>query len=59
MTDLLFSSSIGVSILVRVGHSADPRVVLASPETADKFCAALNSQGRLSGRNGANVMINA
>ena len=48
-----------MSILVRVGHSADPRVVLASPETADKFCAALNSQGRLSGRNGANVMINA
>lgn len=57
--DLLFSSSIGVSILVRVGHSADRRVVPASPETADEVCAALNSQGRLFGRNGANVVINA
>ena len=57
--DLSFASSIGVSSLVRVGHSADRRVVLESTETADKFCAARNSQGRLFGRNGANVMINA
>lgn len=45
--------------LVRVGHSADLRIVLASPETADKLCAPLDTQGRLSCRNGADVVINA
>ena len=52
-------SSTGEHRLVRVQHEADLRVILASPETADDLCAPLETEGRLSCRNGANVVINA
>lgn len=52
-------SSTGEHRLVRVDHEADLRVILASPETADELCAPLETEGRLSCRNGANVVINA
>lgn len=45
--------------LVRVQGGADLRIVLASPETADELCAPLDTEGRLSCRNGSNVVINA
>lgn len=45
--------------LVRVEHEADLRIVLATPGTADALCAPLDTEGRLSCRNGANVVINA
>lgn len=37
----------------------DFRVLLAAPETADALCAPLNTGGRLSCRNGQDVVINA
>lgn len=45
--------------LVRVQGGADLRIVLASPATADELCAPLDIEGRLSCRNGSNVVINA
>lgn len=45
--------------LHQVTGDADFRVVLASPETADDLCAPLDTGGRLSCRNGENVVINA
>ena len=39
--------------------SADFRVVLASPETTDALCAPLLTRGRVSCRNGGDVVINA
>ena len=40
-------------------ESADFRVVLASPETTDALCAPLLTRGRVSCRNGGDVVINA
>ena len=45
--------------LVRVDRAPTARVLLASPETADALCAPLETRGRLSCRNGANVVLNA
>lgn len=45
--------------LHQVTGDADFRVVLASPETADDLCAPLDTDGRLSCRNGEDVVINA
>lgn len=45
--------------LVRVQETATLRIVLASPATADRLCAPLNTGGRLSCRNGSNVVLNA
>ena len=47
------------NLLARVDGGADLRVVVASPETADRLCAPLGTEGRLSCRNGANVVLNA
>lgn len=45
--------------LVRVDGHADLRIVLATPETADDLCAPLDTDGRLSCRNGDDVVLNA
>lgn len=45
--------------LVRVDGHADLRIVLATPETADDLCAPLDTDGRLSCRNGFTVVLNA
>lgn len=45
--------------LVRVDSHADLRIVLATPETADGLCAPLDTDGRLSCRNGDDVVLNA
>lgn len=45
--------------LVRVDGHADLRVVLATPQTADDLCAPLDTDGRLSCRNGGDVVLNA
>lgn len=45
--------------VVRVDGHADLRIVLATPETVDELCAPLDTGGRLSCRNGDNVLINA
>jgi hypothetical protein len=45
--------------LVRVDGHADLRIVLATPETADELCAPLDTGGRLSCRNGGDVVLNA
>lgn len=45
--------------LVRVDGQADLRIVLATPETVDELCAPLDTGGRLSCRNGDDVVINA
>ncbi len=45
--------------LTRVDDHADLRIVLASPETADALCAPLDTGGRLSCRNGTDVVLNA
>jgi hypothetical protein len=45
--------------LVRVDGQADLRIVLATPETADELCAPLDTGGRLSCRNGGDVVLNA
>lgn len=45
--------------LERVDGHADLRIVLASPETADSLCAPLDTAGRLSCRNGSDVVLNA
>ena len=44
---------------VRVDGHADLRIVLATPETVDELCAPLDTGGRLSCRNGDDVVINA
>lgn len=45
--------------LVRVDAAPAVRVLLATPATADALCAPLQTGGRLSCRNGANVVLNA
>lgn len=45
--------------LARVDGHADLRIVLATPETADALCAPLDTDGRLSCRNGSDVVLNA
>ena len=45
--------------LQRVEHDPDFRIRLATPETADRLCAPLDTGGRLSCRNGENVVLNA
>jgi hypothetical protein len=45
--------------LVRVDGHSDLRIVLATPETANDLCAPLDTDGRLSCRNGGNVVLNA
>lgn len=42
--------------LVRVDGHADLRIVLATPETTDALCAPLDTDGRLSCRNGSDVV---
>jgi hypothetical protein len=46
-------------LLVREAGDADLRILLASPTTADRLCAPLLTRGRLSCRNGQNVVLNA
>lgn len=46
-------------LLVREDGDADLRILLASPTTADRLCAPLLTRGRLSCRNGQNVVLNA
>lgn len=55
------SWSAGGYDLAQVGpdDDADIRIVLASPETADSLCLPLDTGGRLSCRNGRDVVINA
>lgn len=45
--------------LSRVAGDADFRIVLASPDTVDRLCAPLDTKGRVSCRNGDDVVINA
>jgi hypothetical protein len=45
--------------LQRVEHDPDVRIRLATPETADRLCVPLDTGGRLSCRNGENVVLNA
>lgn len=45
--------------LVRVEGEADLRIVLASPRTTDRLCAPLDTRGKVSCRNGEDVVINA
>jgi hypothetical protein len=45
--------------LERVAGDADFRIVLASPDTVDRLCAPLATKGRVSCRNGDDVVINA
>lgn len=45
--------------MVRVDGEADLRVVLASPRTTDELCAPLSTKGKVSCRNGDDVVINA
>ncbi|MBC7279340.1 DUF3152 domain-containing protein [Nocardioides sp.] len=45
--------------LARVDGHADLRIVLATPETVDELCAPLDTDGRLSCRNGNDVVLNA
>ncbi len=45
--------------MVRVDGEADLRVVLASPRTTDALCAPLSTKGKVSCRNGSDVVINA
>lgn len=49
----------GAHTLARVESGADVRVLLATPETTDSLCAPLETQGRLSCRNGPLVVLNA
>lgn len=44
--------------LSRVDGESDLRIVVASPATADSLCAPLDTGGRLSCRNGSDVVIN-
>lgn len=45
--------------LVMTNGEADLRIVLTTPETTDQLCAPLQTRGRVSCRNGRNVVINA
>lgn len=52
-------SATGRHQLQRVSAESDLRVVLASPATTDRLCWPLETQGRLSCRNGHLVVLNA
>lgn len=43
----------------RVGGGAVLRILLASPATTDRLCSPLETEGRLSCRNGQLVVLNA
>lgn len=45
--------------LLRVVRDSDIRILLATPATTDALCAPLRTRGRVSCRNGANVVLNA
>lgn len=45
--------------LAPTNDAADLRIVLATPQTTDRLCAPLQTRGRVSCRNGSNVVINA
>lgn len=45
--------------MARVGGDAEIRILLASPKTTDRLCAPLDTGGKVSCRNGENVVINA
>lgn len=45
--------------LSRVEGDSDIRILLATPATTDALCAPLRTRGRVSCRNGANVVLNA
>lgn len=45
--------------LAMTNGTADLRIVLTTPETTDRLCAPLQTGGRLSCRNGRDVVINA
>lgn len=45
--------------LVRVDGESDLRILLAAPTTVDELCAPLDTRGRVSCRNGENVVLNA
>lgn len=50
----------GLATFERVDDdSADMRIIVATPETTDKLCAPLETNGEVSCRNGANVVLNA
>lgn len=49
----------GAHLLQRVAEDPDYRIRLTSPETTDRLCSPLNTGGRLSCRNGHNVVLNA
>lgn len=60
LTDRRGWSTEGHQLLRRTDPAtSDVRVVLASPDTADSLCAPLLTGGRLSCRNGRDVVINA
>ncbi|MDP2772854.1 MAG: DUF3152 domain-containing protein [Nocardioides sp.] len=59
LSDLRGWSATGRHPLRRVRAEADLRVLLASPATTDRLCSPLETQGRLSCRNGQLVVLNA
>jgi hypothetical protein len=44
--------------LSRVEREADLRILIATPDTTDLLCAPLDTGGRLSCRNGSNIVLN-
>lgn len=52
-------TTVGAHALQRVDVDPDVRVRIASPTTTDRLCSPLDTGGRLSCRNGANVVLNA
>jgi hypothetical protein len=52
-------TSEGDHVLGRVASDPDVRVLVASPGTTDELCAPLDTQGQVSCRNGALVVLNA
>ncbi|GEP35435.1 hypothetical protein NSZ01_32030 [Nocardioides szechwanensis] len=52
-------SATGSHQMRRVGGGAVLRILLASPATTDRLCSPLETEGRLSCRNGQLVVLNA